>query len=102
MQISHSVRQRTVWGARQRSMFRALQSFNASAPRQGAIARQCRRCLIGHNGVATMAEFKAWAYAGREHRHWQYWNIKRALKRLGAKQIGRAGGRARPAIYAIR
>jgi hypothetical protein len=46
-----------------------------------------------------MTELRAWSYAGRDHKHWQYWNIKRALKRLGAKQIGRASGHGRPAIY---
>jgi hypothetical protein len=74
----------------------------ASAPREGAIARQCQRCFIAHNQTAHMGQLKSWCYAGREHRHWMYWNIKRALKRLGARQIGRAGGRARHAIWAIR
>ena len=93
-------RVRDVWGTRQRSIARARISFNASSPRRGRVVTQARRCLVAHNGIATMTQLKAWCYAGREHRHWFYINIKRALQRLGAKQIGRAGGIGRPAIYA--
>jgi hypothetical protein len=84
---------------RSRSPTRQWALVIASFPREGAIARQCRRCFIARNGSATMTELRAWSYAGRDHKHWQYWNIKRALKRLGAKQIGRASGHGRPAIY---
>jgi hypothetical protein len=85
---------------RRRSITRARLSFDASLPREGRIARQCRRCLIAKDRPVTMTELKQWCYAGQEHRHWQYWNIKRALRKLGARQIGRANSPGRPAIYA--
>jgi hypothetical protein len=62
----------------------------------------CRRCLVARNGVATVREIREWAYVGRPQRHWQYAEIRRALRQLGAKQLGRSGGRGRPGIWAIR
>ena len=81
---------------------RARLSFNAALPRQGRIVAQCRRAFIAHDfQPVSMAELKRWAYPGREHRHWMYWSIKRALRKLGARRIGRAGGIGRPAVWAI-
>lgn len=89
--------------ARKRSIATARLSFKPTANRPGArVATQARRCLIAKNGLATMTQLKAWCYAGREHRHWQYEVIREALHRLGAKQIGRAGGVGRPSIWAAR
>jgi len=42
-----------------------------------------------------------WCYPGRERQHWFYINIKRALRLIGARQIGRAGGIGRPGIWAV-
>jgi len=81
---------------------RALAAFDASKPRPGGrLLKQCRRCLIAHNGAATTTQLKDWAYAGREHRHWHYWNLKRTLLSLGAKQIGFARARGAPAIWSL-
>jgi hypothetical protein len=41
-----------------------------------------------------------WCYPRQPRKHWFYINIKRALRSLGAEQIGRADGPGRPAIYA--
>src|SRR5262249_13667584 len=40
-------------------------------------------------------------YPARQRQHWQYWSITRALRRLGARPIGRAGGIGRPGIWVI-
>jgi hypothetical protein len=77
-----------VTGGQQRSIERARLSFVASLPRQGAIIRQCRRCLIAHDGLATMRELRSWAYTNQSRQHWHHTSIYRALKRLGAKRIG--------------
>jgi hypothetical protein len=34
---------------------------------------------------------RSWCYAGKPRQHWQLVNLKRALIRLGAIRIGRAG-----------
>jgi hypothetical protein len=47
-----------------------------------------------------MRELREWCYPGRKRQHWFYINIKRALKRLGAMLISRAGGVGRPGVYA--
>jgi hypothetical protein len=87
---------------RRRSVARARLSFNPTLGRPGGrVSRQARRCLIAKNGVATMTQLKTWCYAGRAHRHWQYEVIREALHRLGARQIGRAGGIGRPGIWAF-
>jgi hypothetical protein len=79
----------------------ALAAFNPSAPRLGRVALQCKRAFIAHDfKPLSMRELREWCYPGRPRRHWFYINIKRALRRLGARQIGRAGGSARPALYA--
>jgi hypothetical protein len=48
-----------------------------------------------------MKDFRAWCYPGKPFRRWQCFSIRRALRYLGAVQIGRAGGRSRPAIYRL-
>jgi hypothetical protein len=75
----------------------------ASAPREGRVARQCRRCFIANEfRPVSMTQLREWCYPARPLQHWFYINIKRGLARLGARQIGRAGGRARPAVYALK
>jgi hypothetical protein len=81
---------------------RAYMLVIARLPREGRIARQCRRCFTVRAGVATTADLRAFAYPAQPFARWQCWSIKRAMQRLGAKQIGRAGGIGRPAIWAIR
>ena len=85
---------------RRASIDRALAAFNPSLPREGRIQRQCRRALLVRPTV-TMSELcSRWCYPRRPRKHWFYINIKRALRKLGAEQIGRADGPGRPAIYA--
>ena len=72
-----------------RSIARARQSFNASLPRPGSrVATQIRRCLIAHDGVASMAQLRSFAYVGQPRQHWHYKWIYSALRRLNAKRIG--------------
>ena len=80
---------------------RAQMIVVASAPRVGRLARQCKRAFLAQPNL-SMRELIEWCYAGRTRQHWFYRNIKRALRSLGAVQIGRANGRGRPAIYATR
>ena len=87
---------------RRAAIGRARLSAVPTLPRAGRVSTQARRCMIAHDGMCSMRELKAWCYAGREHRHWHYEVIREALRRLGAHQIGRAGGTGRPAIWAIR
>ena len=54
----------------------------------GRIQRQCRRCLIAHNGAASIRTLRAWAYPGEPCKRWHRWSIVRALAKLGAKRIG--------------
>ena len=87
---------------RRYSIARARLSFNPTLDRPGGrVMTQARRCLIAKNGVATMTQLKARCYAGREHRHWQYEVIREALRRLGARRIGRGSGIGRPGIWMI-
>ena len=83
------------------SIARARLSFDARLGRCGRVMTQVSRCMIAHDGMASMADLRAWCYVGQPFQRWQCWSIKRALFKLGAKQIGRAGGVGRPAIYAI-
>jgi hypothetical protein len=63
--------------------------FNAALPREGKIARQCRRCLLVNDGVASMRELREhWCYVGQPRQHWHHWSIVRALIKLGAQRIG--------------
>jgi hypothetical protein len=84
-----NTRIRTEWGPRQRSIARARASFNASLPRRGGrVATQIRRCLTAHDGIASMAQLRSWAYVGQPRQHWHYKWIYAALRRLGARRIG--------------
>ena len=94
-------RTRDVWGWRERALVGARARFNAGLPREGRILRQCRRCLVAHNNLATSRDLREWCWPAQPVQHWFYWSITRAMKRLGAKQIGRAGGVGRPAIWTI-
>lgn len=71
-----------------RSRMRAL----AALPREGRVQRQTRRAFIANGGrPLTMTELRQWCFAGRQRQHWHYWSITRALHRLGALPLGRAG-----------
>jgi len=100
--VGISARGSMVLERRRRSIARARLSFNPTLPRCGGrVSTQARRCLIAKNGMSTMTQLRAWCYAGREHRHWQYEVIREALRSLGARPIGRAGGIGRPGIWVI-
>jgi hypothetical protein len=77
----------------------ALAAFNPSLPRQGRLAGQSKRAFLAQPNP-SMRDLCDWCYPGQPRRHWFYINIKRALRQLGAVQIGRAGGIGRPAIWA--
>jgi hypothetical protein len=82
-----------------RSIDTAGRSFNPTASRPGSRVRtQARRCLIA-NSVATTALVREWCYAAREYQHWQLYEVRRVLRELGVKEIGRSGGRGRPIIW---
>ena len=64
----------------------------AALPREGRVQRQARRAFIAHGGrPLTMTELRQWCFAGKQCQHWHYWSITRALHRLNAISIGRAG-----------
>ena len=101
MQIGNTrVRVERSW--RSRSVDTARLSFNARLGRSGRVFTQVRRCLIAHDGMASMKDLRAWAYVGQPFQRWQCWSIKRALWKLGAKQIGRAHTVGRPGIWSMR
>jgi hypothetical protein len=82
---------------------RARMIVIAALPREGAIARQCRRCFVANDfGPVSSALLRQWAYPGQPRKHWHHWSIVRSLRRLGAHPIGRANGRGRPVIWAIK
>ena len=70
-------------------------SYLSSAPKHLTV--QCQRCLITNPDGADTTEFIPWAHSGKREsnsratRRWQAWNIRRALRRLGAKPIGKRG-----------
>src|SRR6516165_7858867 len=70
----------------------AYMTLIASLPREGRVERQARRAFVS-NGARplSMSELREWCYCGRERQHWFYINIKRALRRLGARRIGELG-----------
>jgi hypothetical protein len=82
---------------------RALAAANPTLPRVGRLQRQCRRCLIANDGSATTTQIRAWCYPGRERRHWHHAEIRRALRQLGAVQLGRSSrGMGRAGIWALK
>jgi hypothetical protein len=97
-----NTRVRTEWGQRERSAFRARLSAIPTNPRWGRIMIGARRGLIAGNGIATVSQLREWCYAGRPYRPWHCGEIRRALKQIGARQIGRARGMGAPGIWAIR
>jgi hypothetical protein len=93
MQLGNRVR--TEWGQRQRALVRARARFNAALPREGRVARQCRRCFLANNQVARLRQLREFCYPARQRRHWHQTNIYRALHKLGAQRIGWG-------VYAVR
>jgi hypothetical protein len=89
----------TIVAARPRSTDMGRMRVIASLPREGRVERQARRAFVS-NGARplSMSELREWCYCGRKRQHWFYINIKRALRRLGARRIGRSG---RAAVYEI-
>jgi hypothetical protein len=77
----------------------AAQSAIAALPRRGRVITQCYRAFLAHHpDPVTMSELRRWAFAGQPRRHWHYWSITRALRRLNAVSLGRDG---RPGIWAL-
>jgi hypothetical protein len=76
---------------RPRSRGRPKYLVIAAPRREGRVIRQARRAFIACGRPLTMTELREWCFAGQERKHWQYWSITRALRRLGARSLGRAG-----------
>jgi hypothetical protein len=63
---------------------------------------QCRRCFIANDmQPVTSVQLRRWAFAGKPRQQWHHWSLTRALRSLGARQIGRASAGARPAIWSL-
>jgi hypothetical protein len=63
---------------------------------------QCKRCFIVNDfRPLDSAELRRWAFAEKPRRQWMHWSITRALRSLGARQIGRAPGGNHPAIWSL-
>jgi hypothetical protein len=76
--------------------------FDAAAPRDGRVIVQCRRCFLAHHpDPVTSADLRRWAFAGKPWAQWQHWSLTRALRRLGARKLGRASGGNRPMIWSL-
>ena len=101
MQLANT-RMRTVWDGRRRSIERARLSAIPTNPRWGRVMLGCRRGLIAGNGFATVSLLREWCYAGRPYRPWHCGEIRRALKQIGARQIGRARGMGAPGIWTLK
>jgi hypothetical protein len=85
-----AVRGRSAW--RRRFTDSAAQSALAALPRRGRVITQCTRAFLAHHpDPVTMTTLRQWCFAGRPRQHWQYWSITRALRRLNAASLGRAG-----------
>jgi hypothetical protein len=89
------------YSARPRSIHRALAAFNPALPRLGRVRRQAKRGLIAHDGMATTTQLLEWAYPSRDRKHWHCNELRRALRQLGAEEIGRDDGPGRPIIWAL-
>jgi len=86
---------------RQRSIDTARLSFNPRNLRTGRLMTQARRGLIAHNGLATTSQLLQWAYPhGRKD--WHCDELRRSLRRLGIKELGRGRGRGGPIIWSLR
>ena|SRR6516225_1303167 len=96
-----NTRIRTEWNARQRSITTARISFNPTKPRSGRLMVQARRGLIANDGLATTSQLLQWAYP-HDRKHWHCNELRRSLRQLGVKEVGRSSGRGRPIIWAIR
>jgi hypothetical protein len=78
---------RTGLKGRAAAIARARASFNPAKPREGRIARQCRRCFLAHDQVAPVRHLLSWCYPAQPRRHWHYGGVYHALRKLGAKRI---------------
>jgi hypothetical protein len=68
----------------------------------GRVMVQCRRCFIAHHpNPVTAADLRRWAYAGQPRQQWMHWNLTRALRSLGAVQVGRSPHGNHPAIWSL-
>jgi hypothetical protein len=68
----------------------------------GRVMVQCRRCFIANNmQPVTATDLRRWAFAGQPRQQWHHWSLTRALRSLGARQIGRATSGNHPAIWSL-
>ena len=99
MQLA-STRVRTEWNWRSRSVSKARLSFNPGKKRIGRLMTQARRGLIANNGLATTTQLLGWAYP-HVRKHWHCDELRRSLRQLGARELGRANSTGRPIIWEI-
>jgi hypothetical protein len=81
---------------------RAWAMFDAGAPRDGRVKLQCRRCFLANEmRPVDSAQLRRWAFAGQPRQQWMHWSLTRALRSLGARQLGRAVTGNRPMVWAL-
>ena len=83
-----------------RPIDRALAEFNPRLPRRGRLMVQAQRGLIANGGTASTSRLLEFAYP-RGRKHWHCDELRRALRQLGAKEVGRAPGPGRPIIWQL-
>jgi hypothetical protein len=72
---------------RVRSIDKAYQAAIAALRRPNArIIRQCRRAFLIHSRPTTR-QLLEYCYPGQARKHWHYWSIYRALKRLSVANV---------------
>ena len=85
-----------------RPIDRARALVDPTLPRGGRLKTQAKRALVAHNGQASTSQIREWCYVGKPYRGWHHTEIRRALRQLEVKEVGRARGPGRPIIWSIR
>jgi len=68
----------------------------------GRVMVQCRRCFIANDmRPVTATQLQRWAFAGQPRQQWHHWSLTRALRSLGAVQVGRSPHGNHPAIWSL-
>jgi hypothetical protein len=90
-------------GGTTRPIDRARALADPTLPRRGRLKTQAKRALVAHGGRASTSQIREWCYVGKPYQHWHHTEIRRALRQLGAVQIGRSRtGRGRPGIWSLK
>ena len=89
-------------GGAMRPIDRARALADPTLPRRGRLKTQAKRALVTHSGQASTSQIREWCYVGKPYQHWHHTEIRRALRQLGVKEVGRARGPGRPIILVNR